>query len=123
MLEVRYGLGRHIEFVLPTLSQFLHSILVGEIANALGMGFVKMSFCFFLLRLIDRTHRRIAMTVYSIMILNAAVTVAAVFCLGFQCRPLEKIWHPEIPGTCLSPTRVVTIAGGELPWSGPASPC
>lgn len=123
VLEVKYGLGRHIVYITPTLTEFLKSVTVGELTNALGVGFVKLSVCFFVLRLIDRTHRRVTRTLYSVMLLNTAVTLVAVFCIAFQCRPFEKIWHRNIPGHCFSSqilTNITRTVGGELLCLNPA---
>ena len=118
-LEVKNGMGRHIVYILPTLSGLLKVVTIAEIGVALGVAFVKMSVCIFILRLIDRTHRRVQMRIYSVMILNTAITLVAVFCIAFQCQPFEKIWHPSMPGKCF-PTQILTditrLVGGDSSW-------
>lgn len=116
-------MGRHIVYVLPTLSEFLKVVTLAEIGVTIGVGFVKMSVCIFILRLIERTHRRVAMTLYSVMILNTAITLVAVFCIAFQCQPFHKIWHPSVPGKCFSTqilTDITRLVGGEF---SPCSSC
>ena len=89
---------------------------VAEIGVALGTGFVKLSVCIFVLRVIKGTHHKVAITLYSVIAINSAITIMAVFCLAFQCRPLRKAWEPEIPGSCFSAqilTDIVRVVGGK----------
>lgn len=116
-LEVKNGMGRHIVYILPTLSEFTKVVTLAEIGVAIGVGFVKTSVCIFVLRLLERTHRRVVIILYAVMVLNIAITLVAVFCIAFHCRPFRKIWHPSIPGKCF-PTQILTditrLVGGEF---------
>ena len=116
-------MGRHVVYITSTLSELLKVVTVAEIGNAIGVGFVKMSVCIFVLRIIERTHYRIRMTLYSVMILNTVITLVAVFCIAFSCRPFAKIWNPSVPGKCF-PTQILTditrLVGGECS-QGPLS--
>ena len=115
-LEVQNGMGRHVVYILPTLSKLLKVVVLAELGVALGVGFVKLSICIFVLRLIKGTHRRIAIAVYTVMIMNTVITLVAVFCIAFQCTPFEKVWNPKVPGRCFSAqvlTEIVRVVGGK----------
>ena len=112
-------MGRHAIYVLPTLSKLLKYDVFAEFSVALGTGFVKMSVCIFILRLIKGTHRRIAISLYVIIILNSLITLTAVFLIAFQCTPFRKSWNPFIPGRCFSAeilTAITRVVGGILPF-------
>lgn len=108
-------MGRHVVYITPTLSELLKVVTLTEIGNAVGLGFVKMSVCIFVLRIIERTHRRVRVNLYSVMILNTAITLVAVFCFAFSCRPFAKIWNPSVLGKCF-PTQILTDMYNETAW-------
>ena len=114
----KYGMGRHYEYVLPTLSNLIETFIVAEIGTTIAIGLVRVSICLFVLRLIQRTHPRTRIALYIILCLNSVVTLVALFALWFQCRPLRKAWNFTIEGTCVTQEileNITRVVGGMLP--------
>jgi hypothetical protein len=44
------------------------------------------------------------------MAFMSLATFAVILVLSLSCRPLRKLWNPEIPGTCLPLTTVYNVA-------------
>ncbi|KAI1450484.1 integral membrane protein, partial [Annulohypoxylon stygium] len=106
---VETGCGRHLQFLdteerSRTRMLILDIILVANIA----LWAVKLSISFFLLGLVATVHRRARWIIYGLIIVTtlASLTQLIVWCL--QARPLEKAWHPDIPGTVASPYVLIT---------------
>ncbi|KAI0873643.1 hypothetical protein GGS24DRAFT_380450 [Hypoxylon argillaceum] len=67
----------------------------------MGSTLGKVSICLFVRRLVARVRVwRIALAVQIILLL--LVNLAYTFTTLLQCRPLEKLWKPEIAGSCWS---------------------
>ncbi|KAI0467856.1 hypothetical protein F4859DRAFT_227078 [Xylaria cf. heliscus] len=65
----------------------------------MGSTLSKVSMCLFARRLIARARVwRVVLAVEIILLL--AVNLAYSFTTLLQCRPLEKLWKPDIPGRC-----------------------
>ncbi|KAJ5937121.1 hypothetical protein N7466_003571 [Penicillium verhagenii] len=99
-----YGYGRHIGTVTQesTLSIFLKLDFVTEITYLLSLGAIKLSFCFFYLRIFPGdTLRKIS---WALVVIIIAETIEEVFVVIFQCSPVSKAWDAsaEAPGKCLS---------------------
>lgn len=61
--------------------------------------FVKHSLLFFYAELtFERWHRRWIVAMHAIAF---AFGSSCVFVIIFQCRPVRKLWYPEIPGWCI----------------------
>ena len=58
-LRVKYGFGRHIEYVLPQISQVTMYTTLVTMQNGIGTFLIKTSVCIFVLRLIQGTHPKI----------------------------------------------------------------
>lgn len=111
-------MGRHFEYILPTLPNLIETFIVGEIGISIGIGLVRISICMFVLRLIRGTHPRTRTALCAILSLNTVVTLAGIFTSVFQCRPLRKAWNPTIEGTCFTKhvsENIIRVVGGELP--------
>ncbi|CAJ2511216.1 Uu.00g068410.m01.CDS01 [Anthostomella pinea] len=66
-----------------------------------GSALSKVSICLFVLRLVSRVRAwRIVLGVQSMLLL--VVSLAYSFTALLQCRPLERLWKPEISGECWS---------------------
>ena len=114
----KYGMGRHYEYILPTMPNFIETFVIGEIGFHIAIGLLRISICKFVLRLTQGTHPRTRIALYITLSLNGAVTLAAVFIIGFQCQPLRKTWNPMIEGTCINHqifTNIMSVVGGMLP--------
>ncbi|KAI0407780.1 hypothetical protein F4802DRAFT_487222 [Xylaria palmicola] len=67
----------------------------------MGSTLSKVSICLFIRRLVARARAwRMVLAVQIILLL--LVSLAYTFTLLLQCRPLEKVWKPDIPGRCWS---------------------
>ncbi|TRX94718.1 hypothetical protein FHL15_004490 [Xylaria flabelliformis] len=65
----------------------------------MGSTLSKVSMCLFARRLVARARVwRVVLSVEIILLL--LVNLAYTFTTLLQCRPLEKLWKPEIPGRC-----------------------
>ena len=114
-LLVHNGMGRHIEYVMPTLSKLNEVFTVGELGLFIGTGSVKLSVCIFILRLIQGTHPRTRITLFITIFFNIIVTLVAFFIFALQCRPLEKTWKPTTEGRCFTPhvlRIILRVVGG-----------
>src|SRR5262249_51837786 len=94
-----YGLGRHVKDLPPHLDHETPvKILFGIQQTYLwGWGFVKMSMCFFLLRIFTSLKTPIILAGAFV----AASTVGECVAGWFTCVPLKHWWDPTIPGYCL----------------------
>lgn len=59
----------------------------------------KVSICLFFMSLLRRA-RRWRFLLVGIIVLMAAFSLAFVLAIYVQCRPLEKVWHPSLAGSC-----------------------
>ena len=117
---VKYGMGRHYEYILPTLPKLIETFIIGGIVSCIAVGLVKISICLFVLRLIQGTHPRTRIALYITLSLNTVVTLVATITLGFQCKPLRKAWNLTIEGSCFTNqdrVNIVRVVGGMLPWT------
>lgn len=46
-----------------------------------------------------------------LVLINIIFYVALSFALIFQCRPLERAWRPDIPGSCVNQDALLTSSG------------
>ncbi|KAI0188236.1 integral membrane protein [Astrocystis sublimbata] len=103
------GFGRHLQFL--TLEEEL--TLRRLTAYTLLLAFIskwatQLSVAFFILTLIRGSHRRSQWVCYGLIVLTTAATIASSVVWGFQARPIQKLWQPEIPGTIAPPQQVIT---------------
>lgn len=99
-VQVSNGLGRHVQFV-PFSQEVvvLQCLFALEILYNIVMVLVKFSFCWMYVRLFPNLRK----LVYVVGGFVAAWGVAFMITLVFQCSPIQKLWQPQIPGTCLDP--------------------
>lgn len=85
-----------------TDSRFAQLDFVTEITYLLSLGAIKLSFCFFYLRIFPGTNFRRAC--WALMAIVIAETIEEVFVVIFQCSPVSKAWDASgtAPGKCLS---------------------
>lgn len=115
-LQVKYGFGRHIEYVLATLPRVAMYTTLVEMQNAIGTFLVKFSVCLFILRLIRRTYRKVRIVLWLTIFILFVLTITTLLVLGLQCIPFQKIWNREMPGSCFSAsvlTQLIRILGGK----------
>ncbi|KAK4095818.1 hypothetical protein N658DRAFT_459748, partial [Parathielavia hyrcaniae] len=98
-----HGLGRHIQLLdTDERSALLRSGHVGAVLTMASSAWSKVSFALFLLRISSSGCTEwIRRGIWGIIVsLNAMLAVTITMTL-ISCRPTEKIWRPEIEGTCL----------------------
>lgn len=81
----------------------------------LGTTLAKISVCFFLLRTLGR-RRPWNVCLGILILLLALVNLAFALASNLMCRPLEKLWEPEVEGECFSMEAELGITyfqGGE----------
>lgn len=76
--------------------------------SILSVTFTRISICFFLLRIL-RTDRAWRWGLYSTAVFSAVTGIATAVVTVTQCQPVQKLWHPLLPGTCWSPETTVAI--------------
>ena len=81
-------------------------MIINAIRVSVSVFAVKLSICFFLLRLLDKTHPRFRAIIVANITVYGIVLVIFSFIEGFQCIPLSKVWSPNTPGRCLSKTAI-----------------
>lgn len=48
----------------------------------------------------------------SLMVISTLYYLTGILIEALECIPREKIWHPDVPGSCLDNDASVTISGG-----------
>ncbi|KAI9666822.1 MAG: hypothetical protein M1831_001598 [Alyxoria varia] len=107
-VQVHFGLGRHEHYLTEHQMFYFSAYDYGEwIQTFLTLMLVKLSICFFLLRLpVNKAYRvplyiAVAMLVISHFIL--------IMLWVFQCLPVRAVWNANIPGQCFSMTQKLQI--------------
>ncbi|KAL8802469.1 MAG: hypothetical protein Q9182_003777 [Xanthomendoza sp. 2 TL-2023] len=105
------GGGKHVYCLPPgQIYPILKWTLMAQVCNVLGIGFVKISVCLCILRLIDRARRRLSQFLWVLIVFVALSHLVQALLFLVQCRPLNAMWNPRVKGTCLS-ARVGYTAG------------
>jgi hypothetical protein len=110
IMSVSYGNGRHMIYLnaadVVEASKWSRATIP---PNLMACLLSRISLCLFMMRIVGlfRTYQVI---LWIVMTLNSITTSASIIQLFAGCRPLEKLWNPSIPGTCL-PRHVTTIVG------------
>ena len=89
-------------------SQRVNLILALE--NGLATTFVKLSVCFFILRMIGRTQKPVRYMIYVNLAILLPFTVAVTVVQDVACVPFSKLWTPRKPGKCLDKEAVRAVA-------------
>lgn len=118
MLEVNYGLGRHVQY-LPQghYEGFLKYNFLDWIQVFITLALSKISICLFLLRIskFERWRWFLFGLIGFLVVTHVPLTLLFIF----QCIPLQKNWETveeAVPGHCMSKKAVETIIivqGGE----------
>ena len=95
-----FGLGHHLSTLAhPNVVEAHRFLAVSYFFGTIGLLLCKTSFAVTLLRLAQERWQK-AIIYVIIVTLNASLWVSAIF-LFTSCSPLEKIFDPTLPGTCL----------------------
>ncbi|GLA64586.1 hypothetical protein AtubIFM56815_008840 [Aspergillus tubingensis] len=102
---VHYGLGKHMADISNgewKIEAFKYTVIAPNfsmVSTTTG----KLSVAVFLLRLMGQTAspaKRWFLYIFSVI--SIAWNVLAIIAIMGYCRPAEKIWRPEVPGSCFS---------------------
>lgn len=100
-LSVNSGAGKHDRDLPDPLTQVPEVIkwnTAYQIDNVTCVNLIKLSILTFVLRI--PSSKKIAYLIYFVMFSMSVVNIVTVGALASQCRPLEKLWNPIIPGHC-----------------------
>lgn len=100
-LSVNSGAGKHDRDLPDPLTQVPEVIkwnTAYQIDNVTCVNLTKLSILMFVLRI--PSSKKIAYLIYFVMFSMSVVNIVTVGALASQCRPLEKLWNPIIPGHC-----------------------
>ena len=79
---------------------------LSAVENAVGVYLVKISVCFFILRIISSTHKATTRVIYAFMVVLTLLCLGNVLLLCLQCIPIEGIWNPQLQSRCISPEAI-----------------
>jgi hypothetical protein len=74
-----------------------------------GSTLSKISICFFFLRTIGKARPWNILLGMMIVVL-AVVNLVLAMVANLQCRPLEKLWNPAVPGECFNPSVEMNVS-------------
>lgn len=116
--EVANGSGQHIRNLTSTQrSGYAKWGIIGQTQFVISTGLIKLSVCFFVLRLVSRTRKALRHCIYVLMGFVVVSTVGLVIALLVRCRPLAALYNPQVKGNCYSVRVVIYVAyvqGGML---------
>lgn len=117
VVQGQHGMGRDIWTLTPDqITQFIKKFFMFGSVYAFTLGLIRISICFFYLRLFP--DEKVRMLVWATQIFNAIVLVVFFIFYFLQCRPLNYYWTQwdgEHQGTCFNFSAMVyTHAGVNL---------
>ena len=96
------GLGRHIKDVPPyQVTAGLKLLYAGYIFCDIAISLPNLSVLFFYAR-IFKVSQRFSWALWLVGALVVLRNLQAVLLAIFQCRPIDKAWHPQRPGSCIN---------------------
>ena len=118
MLEVDYGLGRHVQYLPPDHYEgFLKYNFLDWIQVFITLALSKISICLFLLRI--SKFERWRWFLFGLIGFLVVTHVPLTLLFMFQCIPLQKNWETveqTVPGHCMSKKaveKIIIVQGGE----------
>ncbi|POR30971.1 Uncharacterized protein TPAR_08825 [Tolypocladium paradoxum] len=105
--EVVLGAGRHVQFIKPesNIAKGLHLNFVTQPLSIIALCLTKVSVGLFLLRI--NPLPKFKRVIWATIAFTVAASVAGVFTVLFQCRPLAFTWDPSTPGGhCIPPANL-----------------
>ncbi|MCJ1379782.1 hypothetical protein MMC17_002885 [Xylographa soralifera] len=95
------GMGRHI--VCLTVEQIYDTLkwsTIAQILEMIALGFVKVSICLYMIRMIHHTMKRVRQCLWVLIGFIIACHIAVFIMFVLQCIPLTAVWDPSVSGTC-----------------------
>ena len=98
--SVHYGVGQHAVYLKPAqIAQATEWNRMSGMPFVLSTMFTRLSISIFLYRLFA-TKKAAKWALYPIIVINVAENIVAFTTIPAQCRPVQKLWSPDTPGTC-----------------------
>ena len=103
-VAVDAGLGRHLaDLGEAQVSRILEFQTLAQFAYGLSIMCTRISICLLLLRIsLGAEQKWFPTTIYCIMAVIAITNISSEIFALTLCRPIQKIWTPNMPGTCWS---------------------
>ncbi|KAF9869770.1 integral membrane protein [Colletotrichum karsti] len=101
-LSTRYGAGRHV--ILITDPEDMRMLAILNICNPIlyGVATALVKWSILALYIAIFPQRKFQYWVHFVTAVNLLNAVAIVLVSCLQCRPLESLWNPLVPGTCIN---------------------
>jgi hypothetical protein len=125
-LAVQHGFGRHLTILLledpDDISMALKWAILAELSAYFTTYFIKLSVCFFILRLLagSQERKRITWILWGLIALMTLVCIGSIVTLAIECTPFYGIWDFTAPNRQCIPYWVqplmVKIYGGLLQY-------
>ncbi|KAM7203289.1 hypothetical protein V8F33_002280 [Rhypophila sp. PSN 637] len=101
IMSVNHGNGRHAYY----LSEYdkVQASKWSRLTvppNLTACTLARVSFCLFLMRIVNR-QRMYTIFLWAIVFITSVTTLATVINLLASCKPIDKLWNPKHPGTCV----------------------
>lgn len=112
--SVSSGAGKHIRDLSNPLTQVPDVIkwnTAYQMDNVICVNLIKLSILLFVLRIPN--SKTTAYLIYFVMFSMSIVNMVAVGAIASQCRPLEKLWNPTMPGECFYEGELARFGYGQ----------
>lgn len=123
-----HGLGNH-EHLLShdNIVQTNFWSWMGQVVAIMALAVGRLAVIAFLLSVQARTNTGGRWVLYIIGFMQAAINIAEVILILHQCTPIEKLWNPDVQGTCklivlcsqlgfLQGSKCSTVGDDEATW-------
>ena len=111
MNSYHHGIGRHSYYMTSDqISQIFKWLWTADFTNLFAVFLVKISICLSFIRLMPPKgiHEALIHALITVLVLSVTLMSINFF---FECRPIQKVWKPELPGTCIGERFPVFITG------------
>ena len=110
-LQVHAGYGRHLYCLSKQqIREAAKWTTLSEVQSLIGIYFVKVSVCFFIMRMLSRTNRAIQRTLVGFLTVLSILMVANVLLLCLRCIPIQGIWDHEVASRCILPSKIEKVS-------------
>ena len=112
------GMGRHI--VCLTEEQIYDTLkwsTIAQILEMIALGFIKVSICLYMIRMIHHTMQRVRQCLWVLIGFIIACHTAVFFLFVLQCIPLTAVWDPSIAGKCYGLGLTYSVAYAAISMS------
>ncbi|KAI6088559.1 hypothetical protein F4821DRAFT_268795 [Hypoxylon rubiginosum] len=101
-LDVRDGFGKHTVDVIDEhgVEALVRIGLRDHIVGFLYLFAIAWSKTSFAVTLLHIVKGKLRAVIWAIIVSTNVLLMMAAFSFIFQCRPIEKLWDPMVPGTC-----------------------